>query len=86
MKTTLTVAIAAVAMMFGAGIASANDKDAKNLHRSHHQTHALHQKGGKHYAAKPTNKHIASKHTHKHYASKHTHKHIASKHTHKHVS
>ena len=57
MKTSIAVAIAAVTLMLGAGAASAHDKDAKHLHRSHHQTHALHQNVGKHYASKPTHKH-----------------------------
>ena len=69
---------AAVAMMLGAGVATAQDLSSKHLHRSHHQTHAMHHKVEKHYA---------SKHSHKHYAVKHDHKqHFASKHGHKHYS
>jgi hypothetical protein len=65
-------------MMLGAGVATAQDLPSKHLHRSHHQTHAMHHKVEKHYA---------SKHSHKHYAVKHDHKqHFASKHGHKHYS
>ena len=59
MKTTWTVAVAAVAMMIGAGVANAHDKDAKHLHRPHHQTHAMHHKTQKHYASKHTHKHVS---------------------------
>jgi hypothetical protein len=98
MKTTLTVAIAAVAMMLGAGVASAHDKDVKHLHRSNHHLHAMHHKTGKTFASKPGHrtlatkhehkKHIASKHVHKTFAStKHAHKHLAAKkHAHKHLA
>ena len=78
-ETTLNVAIAAVAMMLGAGIASAQDnKPTKHSHHSHHQHYALKYSGHKHYASN----HVG----HKHYAAKHGHKHYASKHGQKQVS
>jgi hypothetical protein len=91
MKKTLTAAIAAVAMMLGAGVASAQDNPTKRLHHhhlAHHQAHEMHQKVDKHYASKKDHKHYASRHEHdKHVASEHEHKkHVASKQTHKHVS
>ncbi len=78
MKTSLTLALAAVAMMVGGGVASASEKVVK--HHAHHQVHATQHKTVKHYAAKKhTTKHIASKPSHKHFAAKkHTLKHVAS--------
>lgn len=74
MKTTLTVALAAAAMMLGAGVASAHDKNAKGVHHhAHHAHHAAHHK----HASKHAEKHAAKK-AHKH-AAKHGHKHIVSK-------
>ncbi|MBN9289941.1 MAG: hypothetical protein J0H36_02195 [Hyphomicrobium denitrificans] len=75
MKTTLTVALAAAAMMLGAGVASAHDKTAKGVHH-HHAHHAHHAANHKH-AAKHAKKHAAKK-AHKH-AAKHGHKHVVSK-------
>jgi Ni/Co efflux regulator RcnB len=88
MKKTLMAAIAAVAMMLGAGVASAQDMPAKRLHHHHHQAHETHHKVENRYASKKDHKHCASRHEHrKHFASKHEHrKHVASKQTHKHVS
>lgn len=83
MKTSLTVALAAAAMMLGVGVASAHDKDVK--HHSVHHAHGVHHK---HVASKPATKHVALKHTHKqHLAAKPTHKrHLAGKKTGKHVA
>lgn len=78
MRTAMKVAMAAVAMMLGAGVASAAEKPVKH----HHHAQTVH-KSGKHHASKPTHKRTASKHVNKHYASKHNHKNLASKRTHK---
>lgn len=76
MKTTLTVALAAAAMMLGAGMASAHDKDAKPLRHPHHPHHH-------HVARVPHHHHhhhdVAAKRTHRHVIAKHGHKHVASK-------
>jgi hypothetical protein len=82
MKTSLTMALAAAAMMLGGGIASAHDKTVKP-HHPHHAVHATHHK---HVASKFSKKHLSLKHTHKHVASKKTNKHLASKHAHKHLA
>ena len=64
MKTTLTVALAAAAMMLGAGMASAHDRDAKPLHHAHHPHHH-------HIARVPHHHHdVASKKTHSHVTAK----------------
>jgi len=81
MRTVLKVAMAAVAMMIGAGVASAAEKPLKQ----HHHAQTMH-KSSKHHASKATHKRNASKHSNKHYASKHAHKHVASKRTHKHAA
>lgn len=80
MRTAMKVAMAAVAMMLGAGVASAAETPMKQQH----QTQSL-QKSGKHQASKSTHKRTASKHANKH-ASKHSRKHLASKRTHKHAA
>ncbi len=79
MKTTLTVALAAAAMMLGAGVASAHDKTAKGVHHhhAHHAHHTAHHKHASKHASKHAEKHAAKK-AHKH-AAKHGHKHIVSK-------
>jgi hypothetical protein len=64
MKKSLTAATAAFAMMFGAGVATAQDTQQKVKKHNHHAQHH----------------HDASKHVHhQHYASKHGHKNTASK-------
>jgi hypothetical protein len=65
MKTSMTIALAAAAMMLGAGVASAANTDAKPAHHTAHVTKHKH-------ASKTTKKHVASKTSHKHAASKKT--------------
>lgn len=85
MKTTLTVALAAAAMMLGAGMASAHDKDAKPLRHPHHPHHHVARVPHHHHhdvARVPHHHHhhdVASKRTHRHVIAKHGHKHVASK-------
>jgi hypothetical protein len=64
MKTSMTIALAAAAMMLGAGVAIAADRYAK-----HAQTTA-HAPKHKHASSKTTKKHVASKKSHKHASSK----------------
>jgi hypothetical protein len=70
MKTSLTVALAAAAMMLGAGMASAHDRDAKPLHHPHHHHTARVPHHHHHDVASRTHRHITAKHAHKHVASK----------------
>ena len=58
MKTSMTIALAAAAMMLGAGVASAASTDAKPAHTTAHA------------AKHKTTKHVASKKSHKHATSK----------------
>jgi hypothetical protein len=78
MKTRLTVALAAAALMLGAGVANAHDKDGKAVHHAHAHHAAQHHK---HLASKSAKKHVA----HKHVAAKKAHKHLTAKHGHKHL-
>jgi hypothetical protein len=64
MKTSMTIALAAAAMMLGAGVASAADSYAKPAQTTAHATKH------KHASSKTTKKHVASKKSHKHASSK----------------